>query len=102
MRPLVPQLIRSVCRARWGDNPDALQLNQLGTDVKSLQKGLANLTEKVNGLQSKIQVLATASTSTTGATESTYPSAAGSSRLKDITEAALGWMFVQGVVVLLL
>ena len=84
--------------------PKVSQFNLLGTDVKKLQKGVANLTESVNTLQSEVQVLesATLSSSSTYASASGYYYEGGSSRMRNVPEAALGWIFVQEVVVLLL
>ena len=84
--------------------PNASQFNQLGTDVKKLQKGVANLTESVNTLQSEVQVLesATLSSSCAFPSASGYYYEGGSSRTRNVPEAALGWIFVQEVVVLLL
>ena len=83
--------------------PNTVQFNQLETDVTTLQKGLANLTEDVNVLQSKVQVLETASPA---ASSSAVPSASGysyeSSGMKNIPESALGWILAEGVFVVVL
>ena len=81
--------------------PDALQFNQVEANVTRLQKGLANLTGNVHELQSKTQVLESESASAT-ANPGGHPDGGGSSGVRNIPEVALGWILVEGVVILLL
>lgn len=69
--------------------------------VNGLQKGLANLTENVDGLQSKFQVLESASASRASASASASASYYGAG-VRNIPGAPLGWILVEGAVVLLL
>ena len=76
------------------------------TDVEMLQEGLTNLTEKVNGLQSKIHASASRTSMTASASASASGSGSdggssyegGSSRMWEVPEVALGWILVEGLV----
>jgi uncharacterized protein YlxW (UPF0749 family) len=78
---------------------------ELEVDVTRLENGLTNLTELVNDLQKKIKTLASASP--TSSISSAAPSAsehsyyAGSSRVRNSPNEALGWILVEGVLALL-